>query len=127
MNANSKHKDEAWKLIKFLTSDEGAVLHAEGGAGLPANTAKATLSAFVKANEKLGGLEEALSVTIDNSYLRTTTRYPKIITANSKINSAVMGPFMPGLCLLPIPRRRSTRPWTGRCGDQRRAISTQQC
>lgn len=96
MNANSKHKDEAWKLIKFLTSDEGAVLHAEGGAGLPANTAKATLSAFVKANEKLGGLEQALSVTIDKSYLRTTTQYPKIITANSKINSAVMGPFYAG-------------------------------
>lgn len=96
MNVNSKHKDEAWKLIKFLTSDEGAVLHAEGGAGLPANTSKAALSAFVKANEKLGGLEEALSVTIDKSYLRTTTQYPKIITGNSKINSAVMGPFYAG-------------------------------
>ncbi|WP_162950280.1 ABC transporter substrate-binding protein [Rhizobium jaguaris] len=96
MNANSKHKDEAWKLIKFLTSEAGAVLHAEGGAGLPANTSKATLAAFVKANEKLAGLQEALSVTTEKSYLRTTTQYPKVIGANTKISSAVMGPFYAG-------------------------------
>ncbi|WP_217577433.1 ABC transporter substrate-binding protein [Mesorhizobium sp. GbtcB19] len=96
MNANSKHKDEAWELIRFLTSDEGALRHVEGGAGLPANRSKATLAAFVKANEKLAGLEEALSVTIDRSYLRTTTQYPKIITGNAKVSSAVMGPFYAG-------------------------------
>ena len=96
MNVNSKHKDESWELIKFLTSEQGAVHHAEGGAGLPANNSKATLRAFVKANEKLSGLEQALSVTIDKSYLRTTTQFPKIITANSKIASAVMGPFYAG-------------------------------
>jgi len=96
MNANSKHKDEAWKLIKFLTSEEGAVLHANGGASLPSNTTKATLAAFVKANEKLGGLEQALSLSLDKSYLRTTTQYPKVISGNMKINSTVMGPFYAG-------------------------------
>lgn len=39
MNVNSQQKDAAWELIKFLTSEAGATLHAEGGAGLPANTA----------------------------------------------------------------------------------------
>lgn len=97
MNVNTKHKDASWELIKFLTSEQGGVLHAEGGAGLPANTSKVTLGAFVKANEKLGGLEQTLSVTVDKSYLRTTTQFPKIITANSKIASAVMGPFYAGI------------------------------
>ncbi|MCJ9672218.1 MULTISPECIES: ABC transporter substrate-binding protein [unclassified Neorhizobium] len=96
MNVNSKHKDESWKLIQFLTSEQGAVLHAEGGAGLPANKSKAALGAFVKANEKLGGLEQALSVTIDKSYLRTTTQFPKVIPANMKITSTLMGPFYAG-------------------------------
>ncbi|MCM2476151.1 sugar ABC transporter substrate-binding protein [Rhizobium sp. CG5] len=96
MNANTKHKDASWELIKFLTSEQGAILHAEGGAGLPANNSKAALGAFVKANEKLGGLEQTLSVTVDKSYLRTTTQFPKIITANSKIASAVMGPYYAG-------------------------------
>jgi multiple sugar transport system substrate-binding protein len=96
MNANSPHKDAAWKLIKFLTSEEGAVQHAEGGAGLPANTSKAALAAFVKANEKLVGLEDALSATRDQSYLRTSTQYPKTRASMSKINSSVMGPFYAG-------------------------------
>lgn len=96
MNANSRDKDDAWKLIKYLTSEEGAVLHANGGASLPSNTSKATLAAFVKANEKLGGLEQALSVSLDKSYLRTTTQYPKILSGNMKINSTVMGPFYAG-------------------------------
>jgi len=96
MNVNSKHKDESWKLIKFMTSEKGAVLHAEGGAGLPANNSKAALAAFVKANEKLGGLEAALSNTIDKSYLRTTTQYPKTLTGMPKIAASVMGPFYAG-------------------------------
>lgn len=31
LNANSKHPEEAWKLIKFLTSKEGQAIQAEGG------------------------------------------------------------------------------------------------
>ncbi|TPL02152.1 MULTISPECIES: sugar ABC transporter substrate-binding protein [unclassified Mesorhizobium] len=96
MNANSQHKDEAWQLIKFLTSDDGAVLHAEGGAGLPANTSEAARAAFVKANEKLIGLQDALSAAGDKSYLRTTTQYPKVLTGLPTINSSVMGAFYSG-------------------------------
>ncbi|RWI50516.1 MAG: sugar ABC transporter substrate-binding protein [Mesorhizobium sp.] len=96
MNANSQHKDEAWRLIKFLTSDDGARLHAEGGAGLPANTSEAARAAFVKANEKLTGLQDALSAAGDQSYLRTTTRYPKVLTGLPTINSSVMGAFYSG-------------------------------
>ncbi len=96
MNVNSKQKDDAWKLIRFLTSEQGAVLHAEGGAGLPANSSKIALRAFVKANDKLGGLEQALSVTMDQSYLRTTTQFPKVIPGNAKISSTLMGPFYAG-------------------------------
>lgn len=94
MNVNSQHKDEAWALIKFLTSDEGAILHAQGGAGLPANMAKEALAAFVKANEKLIGLEDALAA--QQPYPRTTTAYPKVIAGQQKINSSVMTDFYSG-------------------------------
>ncbi len=94
MNVNSQHKDEAWELIKFMTSDEGAVLHAEGGAGLPANTAPEALAAFVGANESLVGLEDALSN--QQSYLRTTTAFPAVIPSQPQINSSVMGGFYSG-------------------------------
>lgn len=96
MNANSAHKDAAWRLIKFLTSDEGAKLHAEGGAGLPANSASDAQAAFVKANEKLVGLNEALTAARAQTYLRTSTEYPKTRAGMSKVNSVVMGPFYAG-------------------------------
>jgi multiple sugar transport system substrate-binding protein len=96
MNANSPQKDAAWKLIEFLTSDRGAALHAEGGAGLPANTTDTVQSAFVKANDTLTGLGEALSATRDQSYLRTSSQYPKTRASMSKIDSSVMGPFYAG-------------------------------
>lgn len=94
MNANSDHKDEAWELIKFLTSDEGAVLHAQGGAGLPANAAPEALAAFVEANSSLVGLEDALAA--QQPYPRTTTAYPKVIPPQQQINSSVMNDFYAG-------------------------------
>lgn len=96
MNANSPNKEAAWKLIKFLTSDEGAVLHAEGGAGLPANTSEAALQAFVGANESLVGLSDALSATREQSYLRTSTEFPQTRASMSQIDSTVVGPFYEG-------------------------------
>ena len=96
MNANTPHKDESWKLIKFLTSDKGAVLHAQGGAGLPANTAETARSAFVKANEKLTGLDAALNAASADSYLRTSTANPKILGGLPQVNSTVMGQFYAG-------------------------------
>jgi multiple sugar transport system substrate-binding protein len=96
MNVNSQHKDESWELIKFLTSDEGAVLHAQGGAGLPANTNPEPIDAFVAANEKLGGLKEALDAASAQSYLRTTTANPKVLSVMPEISSAVMGEFYSG-------------------------------
>ncbi len=94
MNANSQHKEESWELIKFLTSDEGAVLHAQGGAGLPANKAPETLAAFVEANSALVGLEEALAA--QQPYPRTTTAFPKVILGQQQINSSVMTDFYDG-------------------------------
>lgn len=96
MNANTRHKEESWELIKFLTSDKGAVLHAEGGAGLPANTVETARSAYVKANEKLADLAVALDAASADSYLRTTTANPKILSGLPQINSAVMGQFYAG-------------------------------
>jgi multiple sugar transport system substrate-binding protein len=96
MNVNSKHQNEAWQLIKFLTSEAGAVLHAEGGAALPANTAQAALTAFVTANQALVGLEDALILAAEQSYPRTTTANPKILPGVPKINSEVMGPYYAG-------------------------------
>ena len=94
MNANTQHPEEAWDLIQFLTSDEGALLHAEGGAGLPANKASEPLEAFVDANKAIIGLEEAL-VTQQN-YLRTSTAYPASIPGIQEIHSSVMPRFYAG-------------------------------
>ncbi|GLQ11330.1 sugar ABC transporter substrate-binding protein [Devosia yakushimensis] len=96
MNVNSQHKDESWELIKFLTSDEGSALHAQGGAALPANTNPQALAAFVATNGKLGGLEAALDAASAQSYLRTTTANPKVLAAMPEISSAVMGEFYSG-------------------------------
>lgn len=94
MNANSRHKDAAWELIKFLTSDDGAVLHAEGGAGLPANSDPRALQAFVAANKPLAGLEDALAA--QQPYPRTTTAYPAVIAGQPRINTAIMSGFYAG-------------------------------
>ncbi|OZM77845.1 ABC transporter substrate-binding protein [Pseudonocardia sp. MH-G8] len=96
MNANSSHKEEAWQLIKFLTSDAGAVLHAEGGASPPANVSGDALAAFVDANDALAGLADALSATHEQSYLRTSTEYPATRSSLPEIDSTVMGPFYAG-------------------------------
>lgn len=96
MNAKSANKDAAWQLIKFLTSDKGAVLQAEGGAGLPANTSQEAQTAFVKANAKLVGLNEALSAAREKTYLRTSSQYPKTRASVTAIDSSVMGPFYAG-------------------------------
>lgn len=94
MNANTDHPEEAWDLIQFLTSDEGALLHAQGGAGLPANNASEALGAFVAANDSIVGLEEALAS--QQSYLRTTTAYPQVILGIQEIHSSVMPRFYAG-------------------------------
>lgn len=96
MNANSEHKDAAWKLIEFLTSTEGARLHAEGGAAIPANTAPELLEAFVKTNETLVGLGDALVATREQAYLRTSTEFPEVRATNPEIESTIMGPFWSG-------------------------------
>lgn len=96
MNANSDQKDAAWKLIQFLTSTEGAKLHAEGGAAIPANTAPEALEAFVQTNAPLGGLGEALKLTQEQAYLRTSTEFPATRASNPEIESTIMGPYWSG-------------------------------
>jgi multiple sugar transport system substrate-binding protein len=63
---------------------------------LPANTNPAPLAAFVATNEKLTGLEAALDAASAQSYLRTTTAFPKVISGMPEISSAVMGEFYSG-------------------------------
>jgi multiple sugar transport system substrate-binding protein len=96
MNANSQHKDAAWLLIQFLTSTKGAELHAEGGAAIPANVDPAALDAFVSTNSALGGLGEALSLTQEQAYLRTSTEFPATRPAIPEIESTIMGPYWTG-------------------------------
>jgi multiple sugar transport system substrate-binding protein len=96
MNANSQHKDAAWKLIQFLTSTEGAELHAEGGAAIPANVDPATLDAFVSKNASLVGLGEALAVAQEQAYLRTSTEFPATRGSLPEIESTTMGPYWAG-------------------------------
>lgn len=94
MNANTRHPEEAWSLIRFLTSDEGALLHAQGGAGLPANNGSEPLTAFVAANQAIIGLEEALAD--QQLYLRTTTAHPASIPGIRQIHSSVMPRYYAG-------------------------------
>ncbi|TCC36208.1 ABC transporter substrate-binding protein [Kribbella speibonae] len=96
MNANSHQKDAAWKLIKYLTSDEGATLHAEGGASFPANVAAGVKAAYYQANSKIAGIQEAFDVTLEQNYLRTTTEFPKVRSVMPEIESTVAGPYYAG-------------------------------
>jgi multiple sugar transport system substrate-binding protein len=96
MNANSQQKDAAWLLIQFLTSTMGAELHAEGGAAIPANVDPAALDAFVSTNSELVGLSEALSLSQEQAYLRTSTEFPLVRPTNPEIESTVMGPYWSG-------------------------------
>ncbi|WP_236796525.1 ABC transporter substrate-binding protein [Amycolatopsis sp. GM8] len=96
MNANSRHKDEAWKLIEYLTSTQGAEQHAAGGAAIPANTDKAAFDAYVSANSKLAGLSDAVAAARQQNYLRTSTQYPATRAPLPQIESTQMGPFYAG-------------------------------
>lgn len=96
MNANSKQKDAAWKLIKYLTSDEGAKLQVEGGASLAANVSSDVKQAYYKANSKIDGVQETFNVTLEQNYLRTTTEFPKTRGVMPEIESTVAGPYYAG-------------------------------
>lgn len=77
MNADSEQKEEAWELIKFLTSDEGARLHALNGAGLPANNDEDIKNAWVESNDVIMDIDVVNAITEEN-YLRETTAYPEL-------------------------------------------------
>ncbi|MCJ1702102.1 sugar ABC transporter substrate-binding protein [Rathayibacter festucae] len=96
MNANSAHKDESWELIKFLTSDEGATLHAEGGAAQPANLSDDVKAAYFEANKNVAGLKETFDATIPDQFLRPTTEYPAVRSIMAEVESTVTGPYYAG-------------------------------
>ncbi len=96
MNSNSQHKDAAWELIKYLTSDEGAKLHVEGGASPAANQADEVKAAYFEANSALVGLDEAFEATYPDQYLRTTTEFPLVRSIMPELESTVTGPFYAG-------------------------------
>ncbi|GAA3312020.1 ABC transporter substrate-binding protein [Arthrobacter ramosus] len=96
MNANSSHKDEAWKLIKYLTSDEGAKLHAEGGAAQPANLSSDVKAAYFKANSSIAGLQETFNKMLPDQYLRTTTEFPATRAVFAELESTATAPFFAG-------------------------------
>lgn len=96
MNANSAHKDEAWELIKYLTSDEGATLHVSGGASPAANISTEVQAAYFEANKALVGLDKAFEATIPDQYLRTSTAYPATRSVMPEVESTITGPFYSG-------------------------------
>lgn len=96
MNANSKAKDESWELIKFLTSDEGALLHAEGGAAQPANLSPEVKAAWFEKNSAVTGLKETFDATLPDQFLRTTTQYPATRAIFPEIESTVTAPYFAG-------------------------------
>lgn len=74
LNANTAHKDEAFALLQFMTSPEGAALHAANGAGLPA--VPAAQDAWFEANSAITDIE-AVRVASENVYLRPSTEFPR--------------------------------------------------
>lgn len=96
MNAHSKAKEESWELIKFLTSDEGAKLHAEGGAAQPANLSPEVKAAWFDKNSSITGLKETFEATLPDQFLRTTTQYPATRAIFAEIESTVTAPYFAG-------------------------------
>jgi multiple sugar transport system substrate-binding protein len=96
MNANSDHKDQSWELIKFLTSEQGAKLHADGGAAQPANVSSDVKAAWFKKNSTVAGLKETFAATLPDQYLRTTTEYPLTRAVFPEIESTATSPFYAG-------------------------------
>lgn len=74
LNTNSKSKDQGFELLAFLTSLEGATLHAANGAGLPA--IPAAQDAWFKKNGAIQGID-AVREASQNVYLRPSTAFPK--------------------------------------------------
>jgi multiple sugar transport system substrate-binding protein len=93
LNAHSQRKDEAFALIRSLTSVEGASAHAAAGAGLPA--IPAAQDAWFEANSSIGRIETVREAA-GNLYLRTTTRVPKSRPGMDKIETIVMPPMWAG-------------------------------
>lgn len=89
MNANSAHKADSWKLIKYLTSSQGATLQAEGGAAMPANVSASVQAAYYATHDSIGDLKTAMKPMLSSSYLRTTTQYPAVLANNPQIEAAL--------------------------------------
>ncbi|MDO5676468.1 MAG: sugar ABC transporter substrate-binding protein [Propionibacteriaceae bacterium] len=87
MNTYSKNKDAAWKLIEYLTSEEGAKLHAEGGAALPA--IKGAQAGWIEANKAIGNIE-VVEDAAANIFLRPSTAHPAARPGVDKANKTVI-------------------------------------
>lgn len=95
MNAASENKEAAWDLMKFLTSDEGARLHAENGAGLPANNNPEVKEAWVNSNSSIDNLEVVYDIA-ENSYLRETNKYLTLRPVAASIVENIYPKFFSG-------------------------------
>lgn len=87
LNAASKHKDAGFELIGYLTSLEGARLHAQGGAGLPA-IAEAQAD-WIAANKAVANIE-VVSEAADHVFTRPSSAFPQSRPAIEKSANTVM-------------------------------------
>lgn len=87
MNAFSKNKDAAWALLKFLSSKEGAELHAKGGAGIPALLE--AQGGYVEYFKAIPGVEAVKTIT-QNQFLRPSTEFPKARPAITECSNTIM-------------------------------------
>ena len=87
MNADSENKEAAWELIKFLTSDEGATIHAENGAALPANMS--AKQAWIDVNSSIANIEVVNTIS-ENNFLRVTTQFPQVGQAVDNFSTEVL-------------------------------------
>jgi multiple sugar transport system substrate-binding protein len=90
MNSDSENKEAAWELIKFLTSDEGATIQAENGAGIPANNG--AKQAWIDVNSNIANIE-VVNTIAENNFLRVSSQFPEMAQAVDNFSTEVL-PFV---------------------------------
>lgn len=93
MNAKSTEKDAAWRLIKYISSEEGQTILAETRQMLPPLKKVALSGAFSDPSKKPANLRKVLDITSQNVYdLQFTPTWGEwTLVAGKEISQAALG------------------------------------
>lgn len=88
MSPSGKHKEEAWKYISFASSEEGQMILAETGLGMPTNIKAANSDLFLKSSKVVD-----MKVVIDSMIIAkgplTTPRWAEIGEGTTSIIQSI--------------------------------------